>query len=267
MEIREMRILLALSIAVGLLCFACAPGGNGGTPGENENENANQNDNTDDNMNDNVDVNDNLDDNVNDNLDDNVNDNVVDNDNIDDNLNTNDNVVDNDNVDDNDNLDDNDNTDGGGNDQEPTLERLDPITFFGDVVAGTDPMSVEIDGGSVDFAGGVAMPVISSTLSFDDSYAWMVTPGDTSTITFTGLDVRVVSFYFADLGGGGGTLRVISTAEEIIETVNSVFAIFPGDTAASFEVSGGGASIARLEIDVPSGLTVSLDHLELTIAR
>ena len=162
-----------------------------------------------------------------------------------------------------DNGDDNDDDDGGV----VQLTRLDPITFFGDVLAGVDPVSYAVAGGSVDFAGGTVATIGVQTLYFNDAFAWHVADGGTSTITFKGLDVRIVGFYFADLGEPGASLRAISTDEEVLETVESRTALFLGDTLASFEIDGAGASIARLEIESPFGVTVTVDQLVLTVAE
>ena len=147
------------------------------------------------------------------------------------------------------------------------LTRLDPITFFGDVLAGVDPVSYTTGGGSVDFSGGTAATIGVQTLYFNDAFAWHVAAGGTSTITFTGLDVRIVGFYFADLGEPGATLRVISADEKVLETVDSHTALFLGDTLASFEIDGDGTSIARLEIVCPFGVTVTVDQLVVTLAE
>jgi hypothetical protein len=157
-----------------------------------------------------------------------------------------------------------DNNDDGGSVQ---LNRLDPITFFGDVLAGVDPVSYAVAGGSVDFSGGTVATIGVQSLYFNDAFAWHVTAGGTSTITFNGLDVRIVRLYFADLGEPGATLRAISTDEQVLETVESHTALFLGDTLASFEIGGGGASIARLEIESPYGVTVTVDQLVLTVAE
>ena len=162
-----------------------------------------------------------------------------------------------------DSADDGDDDDGGV----VQLTRLDPITFFGDVLAGVDPVSYAVAGGSVGFSGGTVATIGVQTLYFNDAFAWHVTAGGTSTITFSGLDVRIVGFYFADLGEPGATLRAVSTDEEVLETVESRTALFLGDTLASFEIDGAGASIARLEIESPFGVTVTVDQLVLTLAE
>ena len=78
----------------------------------------------------------------------------------------------------------------------------------------------------------------------------------------TGLDVRRVDFYFADVGSPGAVLVVEGQDGETIETVPSQTTMFSGDTRAQFFIGdANGPRISRLVIETPNGVTASLDEL------
>ena len=154
---------------------------------------------------------------------------------------------------------------------EPTYVALDLISFLGDVPGGVDPATLSIGGGSVTFSGGIARIATGAetrlTAGFVDSWAWFVDTGSDSTVTFSGLEVRSVKLYFADLGAPGGTLTALSASGQVLGTVNSYTAAVSNDTAAIFTIESSGVSIDRLVIDVPTGVTVALDEMILTVVE
>jgi len=162
---------------------------------------------------------------------------------------------------------------GGGDVPAPvTLITLDPITFLGDVPAGVNPASYAIAGGSIDFAGGVGRLATTAeeqlAYGFIDDWAWFPeTSGVTATVTFTGLDVRELRLYFSDLGAPGAVMTVRDTLGGIVDTVESFTAATTTDTGAQYNIDSSDLSIWRLVIEVPSGVTVSLDEIILTVAQ
>jgi hypothetical protein len=174
----------------------------------------------------------------------------------------------------------NDNSPGGGNDnsvgnandndgEPPILVELRTITFLGDVPSGVDPASLSIGGGTVRFSGGVGGVVFSQPLAggFVDDFAWQMTVGGTATVTFDDLDVRAVAFYLADLGSPGVTLTAEDDEGAAVDQVNSATAALRNDPRAQFEIDAGDRSIRRLVINVPNGVTASLDEVTLTVAE
>lgn len=147
-----------------------------------------------------------------------------------------------------------------------TLVQLAPITFMGDVAQEEDPVTFDIGGGSIEFSNGAAMTLGVPQLYSSDFLSWVVTLGP-GVIEFLDLDVRVVSFYFADAGAPGGTLTAFNSAGEVIVTINSFTATFFGDPEAQFTIDGGGATIASLLIVTDAVATVALDDLTLTVAE
>ena len=156
---------------------------------------------------------------------------------------------------------------GGGSDPPPQegLRNLSALDFTDDVPRGTDPATVDLDGGTVTFAGGTAGTLGITQLYFDDLFAWDLTAGGTSTVTFDGLDVRVVRFYFAHQGAGAATLTAEAADGTSLGTATSFAANSLGDSNAVFEIDAGESSIARLVIDVPGGAVVALDHLVISV--
>ena len=156
---------------------------------------------------------------------------------------------------------------GGGTDPAPQegLRNLSPVDFSNDVPLNTDPATIDLDGGTVTFAGGTAGTTGILPLYFSDTFAWDFAPGGISTVTFDGLDVRVVRFYFAHQGAGAATLTAESADGTSLGTQASFAATSLGDSNAVFEIDAGGSSIARLVIDVPDGAVVALDHLVISV--
>ena len=142
---------------------------------------------------------------------------------------------------------------------------LDSIDFTSDVPRGVDPATLDIGGGSVEFAGGIAGTVGIPSLYFNDLLAWDFTAGSTATITLTDLDVRAVRFYFAHQGDSGATLTAEAPTGEVLGTAESFAATRVGDPAAVFEIDAGDSPITRLVIEVPEGAVVALDHLVLFV--
>ena len=145
------------------------------------------------------------------------------------------------------------------------LRNLSAVDFNNDVPQNTDPASVDLDGGTVTFAGGTAGTLGILELYHSDRFAWDFAAGGMSTVTFDGLDVRVVRFYFAHRGSGAATLTAESADGTSLGTATSFAAVFLGDSNAVFEIDAGEASIARLVIDVPGGAVVALDHLVISV--
>ena len=145
------------------------------------------------------------------------------------------------------------------------LRNLNPVDFNVDVPLNTDPASVNLDGGTVTFAGGTAGTLGILPLYHSDRFAWDFAAGGMSTVTFNGLDVRVVRFYFAHRGAGAATLTAESADGTSLGTQTSFAASSFGDSNAVFEIDAGEASIARLVIDVPDGAVVALDHLVISV--
>lgn len=144
---------------------------------------------------------------------------------------------------------------------------LNPINFTNDVPGGQDPASLSIGGGTVTFSGGTAGTLGIPPLYFNDLFSWDFAAGQTSTITFDGLDVRKVRFYFAHSGNTGSTLRAEDVDGNAIGTADSFAATSLGDTRAIVEIDAGTTSIARLVTDVPAGAVVALDQLVLTVPQ
>ncbi len=155
--------------------------------------------------------------------------------------------------------------------QEPELTTLTTIDFSGDVPAGLDPATYSIGGGTIRLSSGsarMAQPAESSlTAGFSDNFAWFASSGSTATITFSGMDVRKFQVYFADLGAPGAEMIVESSFGSEIDTIDSHTAALSGDTAAFFTVDGGNATISRIQIIAPTGTTVAIDSLTLTVAN
>lgn len=145
------------------------------------------------------------------------------------------------------------------------LRNLSAVDFNDDVPLNTDPATVNLDGGTVTFAGGTAGTLGFMPLYHSDLFAWDLAAGGTSTVTFDGLDVRVVRFYFAHQGAGAATLTAESADGTSLGTATSFAATSLGDSNAVFEIDAGEASIARLVIDVPDGAVVALDHLVISV--
>ena len=145
------------------------------------------------------------------------------------------------------------------------LRNLSAVDFNDDVPLNTDPATVNLDGGTVTFAGGTAGTLGIMPLYFSDTFAWDLAAGGTSTVTFAGLDVRVVRFYFAHQGAGAATLTAESPDGTSLGTRTSFAATSLGDSDAVFEIDAGESSIARLVIDVPDGAVVALDHLVISV--
>ena len=156
---------------------------------------------------------------------------------------------------------------GGGTDPPPQegLRNLSAVDFADDVPRGTDPAALDLDGGTVTFAGGVAGTMGILPLYFSDRFAWDLTAGGMSTVTFDDLDVKAVRFYFAHQGAGAATLTAESADGASLGTATSFAATSLGDSNAVFEIDVGEASIARLVIDVPGGAVVALDHLVISV--
>ena len=73
---------------------------------------------------------------------------------------------------------------GGGTDPPPQegLRNLDPVDFSDDVPRNTDPATVNLDGGTVTFAGGTAGTLGILPLYHSDTFAWDLTAGGMSTV-------------------------------------------------------------------------------------
>ncbi|MCH8146449.1 MAG: hypothetical protein IH987_00425 [Planctomycetes bacterium] len=156
---------------------------------------------------------------------------------------------------------------GGGTDPAPQegLRNLNAVDFNDDIPQDSDPATVILDGGTVTFAGGAAGTLGIIPLYFSDSFAWDFAAGGMSTVTFDGLDVRVVRFYFAHQGAGAATLTAESADGTSLGTATSFAATSLGDSDAVFEIDAGDVSIARLVIAVPDGAVVALDHLVISV--
>ncbi len=156
---------------------------------------------------------------------------------------------------------------GGGADPPPQegLRNLSAVDFSDDVPRNTDPASLNLDGGTVTFAGGTAGTTGIMPLYFSDRFAWDLTAGGMSTVTFDRLDVRVVRLYFAHQGAGAATLTAESADGTSLGTLTSFAATSLGDSNAVFVIGAGEASIARLVINVPDGAVVALDHLVISV--
>ena len=155
--------------------------------------------------------------------------------------------------------------DGGG-----TETVLDTINFDSDVNVGEDPTSFAIggSGGLVDFSNGVAGTLAIPPLYGSGANSWLPNAGVTSTIAFTDLDVRSISFYFAHDGDTGATLSALDAdGAQIGDSVESVAAAGFNDPAASFTIDGGGTPIASVSIETPDGAVVALDDLSLTVVE
>ena len=145
---------------------------------------------------------------------------------------------------------------------------LGTINFDNDVTAGEDPTSFAIGGGSVGFANGVAGTLAIPPLYGSGANSWLPNAGVTSTIAFTDLDVRSISFYFAHDGDTGATLSALDAdGAQIGDSVESVAAAAFNDPAASFTIDGGGTPIASVSIETPDGAVVALDDLSLTVVE
>lgn len=181
------------------------------------------------------------------------------------NANANDNQPANVNVNDNANANANDNTPANTNDNTAgELVELDTITFDGDVPAGLDPTSTEVGGGRVDFSNGVNAAVGFPSLTSSGLLSWLPKPG-TAVIAFTDLDVRRVELYFADFGSPGATLSARTASGSTIATISTVTTGVFGDPRGRMVIDGGGQSIARLVVEMPTGVTVAVDDLQLTV--
>jgi len=159
-------------------------------------------------------------------------------------------------------------TDGGNsNTSAPPqgLTNLDPIDFASDVPLGEDPASITRGGGTVTFSGGVAGTLGIPPLYFSDAFAWDLSAGGTSTITFADLEVRRVQLYFAHQGDAGATLTAEDADGTSLGTIESFSSASLGDVDAVFEIDGGDAAIARLVIEVPDGAVAAIDHVILAV--
>lgn len=157
---------------------------------------------------------------------------------------------------------------GGGGADQPAgdgLMNLPAIDFGTDVEHGEDPASVSRGGGTVRFSGGTAGTLGIIPLYFDDSFAWELEAGGTSTVEFIDLDVRTVQVYFAHDGDVSATLTAEDAEGNAIESIESFPAATLGDANARARIEADGASVARLVIEVPQDAVVALDHLVLSI--
>ena len=144
---------------------------------------------------------------------------------------------------------------------------LDTINFDNDVTTDEDPTSLAIGGGLVDFSNGVAETRGILALYGSVPNSWMPNAGSSS-IVFTDLDVRSISFYFAHSGDTGATLSALGAdGAQIGDSVESVAAASFNDPAASFTIDGGGTPIASVSIETPDGAVVALDDLSLTVVE
>lgn len=144
---------------------------------------------------------------------------------------------------------------------------LAPISFVDDVPLGEDPAIVSIGGGTVTLAGGTAGSTGVPSLSFDDSFAWNLPAGGTTTITFNDLDVAAISFYLAHLGVLDATLTVVDSGGAALGMATSYPALTRGDAHASFTIDGGGELIDRVVIDVSPAALAALDQLTLFVVE
>jgi|GEM_PF-3374338 len=155
---------------------------------------------------------------------------------------------------------------GGAPDPEPApgLRNLSPINFANDVPLNTDPVSVDLDGGSVAFAGGTAGTRGILPLYFSDAFAWNLNGGPAE-ISFQNLQIKAVRFYFAQQGDAGATVVALNTDGEAVGSAESFPAANLGDGNAVVEINAGESSITRLAFESPEGAIVSVDHLVLSV--
>lgn len=167
-----------------------------------------------------------------------------------------------------DDMNDNDDGDMGGG-----STTLSTISFDGaDVSLGEGPVTHDIGGGSISFAGGDVGTRGILPLYGDGAGAWNVDPADSpSTITFSDLAVTGVMFYFAQLGSTGATITARDADGAVIgDPIASVATITLGDPAGFLNLEApADVTIATLTIEFNDGAgagdVVALDTMTLTV--